>query len=64
MWKHGCTEDLAQPIKTVEDKCKMVLFFLAVKGLVKQQIDSFNFLINQDIKNIVLSNEKIVSPAV
>jgi len=63
VWNHGSTELMAQPIKALEEKWKMVPAFLAVKGLVKQHIDSFNFLINQDIKNIVLANEKIVSNA-
>ena len=37
--------------------------FLAVKGLVKQHINSFNYLVDQDIKNIVLANQKITSIA-
>ena len=37
--------------------------FLAVKGLVKQHIISFNYLVDQDIKNIVISNQKITSIA-
>lgn len=35
--------------------------FLQVKGLVKQHIDSFNYFINVDIKNIVSANERVLS---
>lgn len=35
--------------------------FLRVKGLVKQHIDSFNYFINVDIKNIVKINSKVTS---
>lgn len=39
----------------------MVPAFLQVKGLVKQHIDSFNYFINVDIKNIVKANDKVLS---
>lgn len=61
IWNSGSTEQLGLPIKTVEDKWKLVPAFLSVKGLVKQHINSFNYLINEDIKNIVMTNQKIVS---
>ena len=35
--------------------------FLETKGLVKQHIDSFNYFINVEIKNIVKANSKVVS---
>lgn len=47
------------PIKTLEDKWKLVPSFLHVKGLVKQHIDSFNYFINVEIKKIVQANEKV-----
>lgn len=34
-----------------------------VKGLVKQHIDSFNYFMNRDIKDIVMANQKVVSHA-
>ena len=36
---------------------------LQVRGLVKQQIDSFNYLVNHDMRNIVMAkgNQKILS---
>jgi DNA-directed RNA polymerase III subunit RPC2 len=35
--------------------------FLKVKGLVKQHIDSFNYFVDTDIKNIVRANSKVTS---
>ena len=61
IWNSESTEQLGQPIKNVEDKWKLVPAFLSVLGLVKQHINSFNYLINEDIKNIVMTNQKIVS---
>ncbi len=46
-----------------QDKWKLVPEFLKVKGLVKQHIDSFNYFIEQDIKNIVNANNKVLSDA-
>eukprot|EP00064_Thunnus_orientalis_P015216 superscaffoldBa00002780_g15266 len=45
-------QQLAAPVDTV-----------AVKGLVKQHIDSFNYFINVEIKKIMKANEKITSDA-
>ncbi|XP_011169543.1 DNA-directed RNA polymerase III subunit RPC2 isoform X1 [Solenopsis invicta] len=45
----------------MEDKWKLVKAFLQDKGLVKQHIDSYNYFINEEIKNIVKANEKIQS---
>ena len=50
---------LTAPIKKVEDKFQMVPAFLKVRGLVKQHIDSYNYLINHEIKKIMLANEKV-----
>jgi DNA-directed RNA polymerase beta subunit len=50
---------LTAPIKTVQDKFKLLPAFLKIRGLVKQHIDSFNYLINHDIKKIVKANERV-----
>ncbi|XP_076078622.1 DNA-directed RNA polymerase III subunit RPC2-like isoform X1 [Mytilus galloprovincialis] len=55
--------DLTAPIKSVEEKWKLLPAFLKVKGLVKQHIDSFNFFINVEIKKIMKANDKITSDA-
>ncbi|KAF8642935.1 hypothetical protein AX16_009323 [Volvariella volvacea WC 439] len=52
---------LTDPIKQVEDKWLLLPAFLKVKGLVKQHIDSFNYFVDVDIKNIVKANNKITS---
>lgn len=54
-------KELKQPIKTIEDKHKLVAAYLRTKGLMKQHIDSFNYFINVDIKNIVKTNNKVTS---
>lgn len=71
----GVTEDgmdslmdptkLTKPIKTVKDKYELLPAFLKVRGLVKQHIDSFNYLINHEIKKIVRAkgNERVTCDA-
>ncbi|XP_033741711.1 DNA-directed RNA polymerase III subunit RPC2-like isoform X2 [Pecten maximus] len=56
-------EKLVEPVKSVQEKWRLLPAFLKVKGLVKQHIDSFNFFINNDIKSIMKANEKISSDA-
>lgn len=45
------------------DKSMLVTSFLKVKGLVKQHIDSFDYLIRKDIKKIVEANSKVICDA-
>ncbi|KAG1740148.1 beta and beta-prime subunits of DNA dependent RNA-polymerase [Suillus paluster] len=52
---------LADPIKRIEDKWLLLPAFLKIKGLVKQHIDSFNYFVDVDIKNIVKANNKVTS---
>lgn len=54
---------LGYPVKSLDEKWKLVPAFLNVKGLVKQHIDSFNYFINVEIKKIVKANEKVLSDA-
>lgn len=44
-----------------QDKWLLLPAFLKVKGLVKQHIDSFNYFVETDIKNIVKANNKVTS---
>ena len=60
-WKNS--NKLADPVKEISEKWKLLPAFLKVKGLVRQHIDSFNYFINEDIKNIVKANEKVISSA-
>lgn len=52
---------LADSVDTVEDKWNLLPAFLRVKGLVKQHLDSFNFFIETDIKQIMAANQVILS---
>lgn len=45
----------------LKDKWKLVPAFLQIKGLVRQHIDSYNYFVNVDIKNIVRANDKVLS---
>lgn len=46
---------------TSQDKWLLLPAFLKVKGLVKQHLDSFNYFVDVDIKNIVRANNKVTS---
>ena len=46
-----------------QQKYELVPAFLKVRGLVKQHIDSFNYFITEDIKNIMKANKRITSEA-
>ncbi|GAA93741.1 hypothetical protein E5Q_00387 [Mixia osmundae IAM 14324] len=56
-------KSLTDEIKSVEDKWHLLPAFLAVKGLVKQHIDSYNHLVDVELRAIVLSeaNRRVVS---
>jgi hypothetical protein len=41
---------LTAPINTLRDKYELLPAFLAVRGLVKQHIDSFNYLVEHDVR--------------
>ncbi|CAF3552571.1 unnamed protein product [Rotaria socialis] len=53
-------DQLAAPVKTIEDKWKLVPAFLQIKGLVKQHLDSFDYFVNTEIKKIMLANQEIL----
>ena len=52
---------ITHPVKTLEDKFELLPAFLKVRGLVRQHIDSFNYLINEEIKKIIhaKANERV-----
>jgi DNA-directed RNA polymerase III subunit RPC2 len=54
-------DDEAYDSKYREEKWRLLPAFLQTKGLVKQHIDSFNYFIETDIKNIVKANDTITS---
>ncbi|CAI5445536.1 unnamed protein product [Caenorhabditis angaria] len=47
----------------LKDKWLLVPAFLKVRGLVKQHLVSFDHFVNEEIRNIMLSNQKITSDA-
>ncbi|ULT99696.1 hypothetical protein L3Y34_000764 [Caenorhabditis briggsae] len=47
----------------LKDKWLLVPAFLKVRGLVKQHLVSFDHFVNVEIRNIMLSNQKITSDA-
>src|ERR1700722_11179129 len=48
-------------LRHIQDKWLLLPAFLKVKGLVKQHIDSFNYFVDVDLKNIVKANSKVTS---
>ena len=58
----GDPATLSAPIKTPSEKFALLPAFLKVRGLVKQHVDSFNYFINKEIRQIVQAqaNQKIV----
>ncbi|KAL8742501.1 MAG: hypothetical protein Q9190_005022 [Brigantiaea leucoxantha] len=54
-------KSISEPIDTAKDKWNLLPAFLKVKGLVKQHIDSFNYLLDVELKNIVRTNRTILS---
>ncbi|GAA5973592.1 hypothetical protein JCM11641_007140 [Rhodosporidiobolus odoratus] len=52
---------LTDPVKSVTDKWDLLPAFLAVKGLVKQHIDSFNYFVDVDLQAILRANARITS---
>ncbi|PLB41524.1 DNA-directed RNA polymerase III core subunit RET1 [Aspergillus candidus] len=54
-------KSLTDPINTARDKWNLLPAFLKVKGLVKQHIDSYNYLVEVQLKKIVESSSTIRS---
>lgn len=56
-------EALERTTKVIEDKWKIIPAYLKVRGLVNQHIDSFDYFIQTDIKDIVRSDPFVRSEA-
>src|SRR4051812_13730022 len=52
---------LTDPISTKDDKYQLLPAFLKVKGLVKQHIDSYNFFVDNELREIVQANRIVRS---
>ena len=56
-------DDLTAPVKEVQEKWKLLPHFLQLRGLMRQHIDSFNYFVNREIKDIVnASSNREVTP--
>ena len=45
--------ELTKPVKTIEEKWKLLPHFLRMRGVMRQHIDSFDDFINVEIKKII-----------
>lgn len=54
-------QDLSRPINSATDKYKLLPAFLAVRGLVRQHLDSYNGFIKTGIRDILRANDKVTS---
>ena len=52
---------LSDPVKRVEDNGLLLPAFIKVKGLVKQHIESFDYFVDHDLKNILNANSRVTS---
>jgi DNA-directed RNA polymerase III subunit RPC2 len=59
LWATEDKAKLAEPIKNLEDKWKLLPAFLKVRGLCRQHIESYNHFVTTEIKQIMLANQKI-----
>ncbi|KAL8872404.1 MAG: hypothetical protein Q9174_001957 [Haloplaca sp. 1 TL-2023] len=54
-------KSMTEAIDTERDKWNLLPAFLKVKGLVKQHIDSFNYLLEVGLKQVVKTNKTVLS---
>ncbi|KAI5452589.1 DNA-directed RNA polymerase III complex subunit Rpc2 [Naganishia albida] len=52
---------LSNDVKTIDDKWQLLPAYLKTKGLVKQHIDSFNYFIDTELKQILEANNLVTS---
>eukprot|EP00735_Rhodelphis_limneticus_P006952 TRINITY_DN19427_c0_g1::TRINITY_DN19427_c0_g1_i1::g.7866::m.7866 TRINITY_DN19427_c0_g1::TRINITY_DN19427_c0_g1_i1::g.7866 ORF type:complete len:1164 (-),score=318.42,sp/Q9NW08/RPC2_HUMAN/63.38/0.0,RNA_pol_Rpb2_6/PF00562.23/3.8e-120,RNA_pol_Rpb2_1/PF04563.10/8.2e-49,RNA_pol_Rpb2_1/PF04563.10/1.3e+03,RNA_pol_Rpb2_7/PF04560.15/3.9e-28,RNA_pol_Rpb2_2/PF04561.9/1.3e-24,RNA_pol_Rpb2_4/PF04566.8/2.6e+03,RNA_pol_Rpb2_4/PF04566.8/3.2e-22,RNA_pol_Rpb2_3/PF04565.11/1.2e+02,RNA_pol_Rpb2_3/PF04565.11/7.6e-21, len=55
--------ELFQPVKKIEDKWKLLPAFLKVRGVCREHLESFNYLINVEIHQILAANQRITCEA-
>ena len=53
------TSDMASPVAKLEDKWKLLPYFLKARGVMRQHIDSFDNFVNIDIKRVVRAKSNI-----
>ena len=52
---------LSDPVKTAEGKWLLLPVFLKAKGLVEQHIDSLDYFVNHDLRNLLNTNNCVTS---
>lgn len=52
----GEEEDLHAPVADLGEKWKLLPHFMQLRGLMRQHIDSFDYFVNREIKNIVAAS--------
>lgn len=57
-------DKLTRPIKDIKDKYELLPHFLKMRGLVRQHIDSFNYLVNEEIKVMLSGSLHLHSKAI
>eukprot|EP00698_Gefionella_okellyi_P020200 TRINITY_DN6313_c0_g1_i1.p1 TRINITY_DN6313_c0_g1~~TRINITY_DN6313_c0_g1_i1.p1 ORF type:complete len:1145 (-),score=272.81 TRINITY_DN6313_c0_g1_i1:1949-5320(-) len=55
--------DLNAPIPTAAEKARLLPALLRVRGLVKQHVDSFDWLVNTELRKILNANREVTSDA-
>lgn len=54
-------EQLNAPINDLSDKWKLIPLYIQSKGLVRQHIDSYNYFIEHDMRNILQANNRVTT---
>lgn len=49
------------PVGSLEDKWLLVPAYTKTKGLVRQHLESFNYFVEHELRNIVRANERVES---
>ena len=55
--------DMTAPVCSAAEKAQILPALLRVRGLVKQHIDSFDYLVNVELKKILMANREVLSDA-
>jgi DNA-directed RNA polymerase III subunit RPC2 len=52
-------DELSKSVDTVEEKWKLLPYFIKTRGLMQQHIESFDAFVEKEIKNIVLAKSNV-----
>lgn len=54
-------QELEKPVIALKDKHKLLPVYLKVRGLFRHHIDSYDYFIQEDVKQIIRANEYVRS---